>query len=160
MIEYNTVKFYRGLQDDIPIYERVPSAEVDAAWEELYACKKISLPHSHIHNYCRLRCRIARPEIGSHENDKFYMACSPRGGELRHCLRGFPPAALSCSSRIYFPRFLADNKMSSGHASPKFASRLQLHCKVKGTPAALHRRDQAGAHVFRRYQSHCVAVVG
>ncbi|KAK7018422.1 hypothetical protein R3P38DRAFT_2982688 [Favolaschia claudopus] len=35
-IEYMPVKFHRGLEDDIPIYERPPSAEVDEAWEQLY----------------------------------------------------------------------------------------------------------------------------
>ncbi|KAF8175490.1 hypothetical protein K438DRAFT_1979714 [Mycena galopus ATCC 62051] len=30
-IAYRTVKFHRGLQDDIPIYERPPSVDVDSA---------------------------------------------------------------------------------------------------------------------------------
>ncbi|KAJ7901118.1 hypothetical protein B0H14DRAFT_3123662 [Mycena olivaceomarginata] len=35
-IAYKTVKFHRGLQNDIPIYEQPPSNEVDKAWEGLY----------------------------------------------------------------------------------------------------------------------------
>ncbi|KAJ7922460.1 hypothetical protein B0H13DRAFT_1603672 [Mycena leptocephala] len=48
MVEYNTIKFHRGLQDDIPIYERMPSAEVDAAWEELYAYAASRVPKSEV----------------------------------------------------------------------------------------------------------------
>jgi hypothetical protein len=40
-VAYKAVKFHRGLQDDIPIYERPPSDEVDQAWEQLYACKHL-----------------------------------------------------------------------------------------------------------------------
>ncbi|KAF8157320.1 hypothetical protein K438DRAFT_1732313 [Mycena galopus ATCC 62051] len=45
-IEYNTVKFHRGLHDDIPIYELAPSGEVDAAWQELYAYAASRVPKS------------------------------------------------------------------------------------------------------------------
>ncbi|KAJ7479760.1 hypothetical protein FB451DRAFT_1131033 [Mycena latifolia] len=48
MIEYRTVKFHRGLQGDIPIYERSPSAEVDQAWEELYAYAASRVPKSEV----------------------------------------------------------------------------------------------------------------
>ncbi|KAJ7905894.1 hypothetical protein B0H13DRAFT_2233707 [Mycena leptocephala] len=36
-VEYNVVKFSRGLGNDIPIYEQKPSTAVDEAWRELYA---------------------------------------------------------------------------------------------------------------------------
>ncbi|KAF7334528.1 hypothetical protein MVEN_02282600 [Mycena venus] len=47
-VVYKTVKFHRGLEDDIPIYERPPSAEVDQAWEELYqyAASRIPKPEA------------------------------------------------------------------------------------------------------------------
>ncbi|KAJ6602798.1 hypothetical protein DFH09DRAFT_1355000 [Mycena vulgaris] len=48
MIAYHTVKFDRGLQEDIPIYERPPSAEVDQAWEELYAYAASRVPKSEV----------------------------------------------------------------------------------------------------------------
>ncbi|KAF7319353.1 hypothetical protein HMN09_00273000 [Mycena chlorophos] len=45
-IEYKQLKFHRGLADDIPIYERRRSPEVDAAWEELYAYAASRTSHS------------------------------------------------------------------------------------------------------------------
>ncbi|KAJ6472292.1 hypothetical protein C8R47DRAFT_1221798 [Mycena vitilis] len=47
-IAYKTVKFHRGLQDDIPIYERPPSAAVDQAWEELYEYAASRVPKSEV----------------------------------------------------------------------------------------------------------------
>ncbi|KAJ7186492.1 hypothetical protein C8R46DRAFT_1206495 [Mycena filopes] len=46
MITYKTVKFHRGLEDDIPIYERAPSPEVDKAWEDLYVYAASRIPKS------------------------------------------------------------------------------------------------------------------
>ncbi|KAJ7676339.1 hypothetical protein B0H17DRAFT_1139914 [Mycena rosella] len=48
MIKYETVKFHRGLHDNIPIYERPSSAEVDQAWEELYAYAASRVPKSEV----------------------------------------------------------------------------------------------------------------
>ncbi|KAJ7113012.1 hypothetical protein C8R44DRAFT_984859 [Mycena epipterygia] len=48
MITYQTVKFHRGLQEDIPIYERPPSAEVDEAWRKLYAYAASRVPKSEV----------------------------------------------------------------------------------------------------------------
>nr|GAT43304.1 predicted protein [Mycena chlorophos] len=45
-IEYKQLKFHRGLADDIPIYERRRSPEVDVAWEELYAYAASRIPHA------------------------------------------------------------------------------------------------------------------
>ncbi|KAJ7487306.1 hypothetical protein B0H11DRAFT_2230629 [Mycena galericulata] len=45
-IEYKTVKFHRGLHGDVPLYERPPSAEVDQAWEKLYAYAASRIPKS------------------------------------------------------------------------------------------------------------------
>ncbi|KAJ7263130.1 hypothetical protein B0H12DRAFT_1180740 [Mycena haematopus] len=47
-IAYETVKFHRGLQDDIPIYERPPSVDVDLAWEELYQYAASRVPRSEV----------------------------------------------------------------------------------------------------------------
>ncbi|KAJ7659338.1 hypothetical protein DFH06DRAFT_990005 [Mycena polygramma] len=47
-IAYKTVKFHRGLQDDIPIYERPPSAAVDQAWEGLYEYAASRVPKSEV----------------------------------------------------------------------------------------------------------------
>ncbi|KAJ6589321.1 hypothetical protein B0H19DRAFT_235640 [Mycena capillaripes] len=47
-IVYKKVKFHRGLEDDISIYERPPSAEVDQAWEELYAYAASRVPKSEV----------------------------------------------------------------------------------------------------------------
>ncbi|KAJ7741199.1 hypothetical protein DFH07DRAFT_751173, partial [Mycena maculata] len=47
-IEYQTVKFHRGLGDDIPAYERPPSPEVDLAWGELYAYSASRVPKSEV----------------------------------------------------------------------------------------------------------------
>ncbi|KAJ7019876.1 hypothetical protein C8F04DRAFT_1275782 [Mycena alexandri] len=46
MIVYQTVKFPRGLENDIPVYERAPSAKVDQAWEDLYAYAASRIPKS------------------------------------------------------------------------------------------------------------------
>ncbi|KAJ3722012.1 hypothetical protein F5878DRAFT_70349 [Lentinula raphanica] len=35
-VEYKTVKFHSGFGADLPIYDRPPSPEVDAAWDGLY----------------------------------------------------------------------------------------------------------------------------
>ncbi|KAJ7222515.1 hypothetical protein GGX14DRAFT_428972 [Mycena pura] len=47
-IKYKTIKFHRGLGDDVPIYERPPSAEVDQAWEALYAYAASRVPKSEV----------------------------------------------------------------------------------------------------------------
>ncbi|KAJ7906204.1 hypothetical protein B0H13DRAFT_1619603 [Mycena leptocephala] len=47
-VAYKVVKFHRGLQDDIPIYERPPSDEVDQAWEQLYAYAASRVPKSEV----------------------------------------------------------------------------------------------------------------
>ncbi|KAF7329963.1 FAD/NAD(P)-binding domain-containing protein [Mycena kentingensis (nom. inval.)] len=45
-IKYKQLKFHRGFADDVPIYERRPSPEVDAAWEDLYAYAATRIPRS------------------------------------------------------------------------------------------------------------------
>ncbi|KAJ6523043.1 hypothetical protein B0H19DRAFT_1277125 [Mycena capillaripes] len=48
IIEYKTVKFHRGLGDDVPLFEGPPSAEGDQAWEELYAYAASQIPKSEV----------------------------------------------------------------------------------------------------------------
>ncbi|KAJ7653983.1 hypothetical protein DFH06DRAFT_1203397 [Mycena polygramma] len=43
VVQHKLVKFTRGLDDDIPIYERRPSAAVDDAWSALYSVAQIKL---------------------------------------------------------------------------------------------------------------------
>ncbi|KAJ7033579.1 hypothetical protein C8F04DRAFT_1260834 [Mycena alexandri] len=45
-VEYQVVKFTRGVEDDIPIYEQRPSPEVDEAWRQLYAFSETSVSRS------------------------------------------------------------------------------------------------------------------
>ncbi|KAJ6614243.1 hypothetical protein B0H10DRAFT_1803924, partial [Mycena sp. CBHHK59/15] len=45
-VEYKTVKFTRGIEDDIPMYECCPSAAVDEAWEVLYQYAEMKVPRS------------------------------------------------------------------------------------------------------------------
>ncbi|KAJ7851490.1 hypothetical protein B0H14DRAFT_2355232, partial [Mycena olivaceomarginata] len=40
------VKFTRGVEDDIPIYERRPSAKVDEAWHQLYSVAETKISKS------------------------------------------------------------------------------------------------------------------
>ncbi|KAJ7643127.1 hypothetical protein DFH06DRAFT_1301455 [Mycena polygramma] len=43
VVQHKLVKFTRGLADDIPIYERRPSAAVDNAWSALYSVAQIKM---------------------------------------------------------------------------------------------------------------------
>ncbi|KAJ7336088.1 hypothetical protein DFH08DRAFT_706265, partial [Mycena albidolilacea] len=45
-IRQKIVKFTRGVEDDIPIYERRPSAEVDEAWHQLYSVAETKISKS------------------------------------------------------------------------------------------------------------------
>ncbi|KAJ7301954.1 hypothetical protein DFH08DRAFT_723632 [Mycena albidolilacea] len=46
VVRHRIVKFTRGLGDDIPIYERRPSATVDEAWHELYSVAETRISKS------------------------------------------------------------------------------------------------------------------
>ncbi|KIK70428.1 hypothetical protein GYMLUDRAFT_32436 [Collybiopsis luxurians FD-317 M1] len=43
-VEYETVKFHSGFGPDLPIYDRAPSPEVDAAWDGLYEFALTKVP--------------------------------------------------------------------------------------------------------------------
>ncbi|KAJ7153294.1 hypothetical protein C8R46DRAFT_912510 [Mycena filopes] len=45
-VETKIIKFTRGVEDDIPIYEQRPSPAVDDAWRELYAFSETSVSRS------------------------------------------------------------------------------------------------------------------
>ncbi|KAJ7160009.1 hypothetical protein C8R43DRAFT_349437 [Mycena crocata] len=68
MISYKTVKFHRGLADDIPVYEQRPSPEVDAAWEELYAYAASRIPKSEAVKMTNTTWPIL------HDEDNYFMA--------------------------------------------------------------------------------------
>ncbi|KAJ7926465.1 hypothetical protein B0H13DRAFT_1599551, partial [Mycena leptocephala] len=48
MIEYKTMKFHRGAEEDVPLFERSPSVEGDLAWRELYAYAASRVPKSEV----------------------------------------------------------------------------------------------------------------
>ncbi|KAJ6568675.1 hypothetical protein B0H19DRAFT_938236, partial [Mycena capillaripes] len=48
IIEYKTIKFHRGVGDDVPVFERSPSAEGDQAWEGLYADAASRVPKAEV----------------------------------------------------------------------------------------------------------------
>ncbi|KAJ7463822.1 hypothetical protein B0H11DRAFT_2231542 [Mycena galericulata] len=48
VIQYKTVKFNRGLRDDIPLFDSAPSIEGDEAWKDLYAYSIVKIPKSEV----------------------------------------------------------------------------------------------------------------
>ncbi|KAJ3994953.1 hypothetical protein F5050DRAFT_387911 [Lentinula boryana] len=46
VVEYKTVKFHSGFGADLPIYDRPPSPEVDAAWDGLYEFALTKVPRN------------------------------------------------------------------------------------------------------------------
>ncbi|KAJ6473932.1 hypothetical protein DFH09DRAFT_953435, partial [Mycena vulgaris] len=46
VVQHKLVKFTRGLADDVPVYERPPSAAVDEAWRELYSVAATKMSRS------------------------------------------------------------------------------------------------------------------
>ncbi|KAJ7459260.1 hypothetical protein FB451DRAFT_1004075, partial [Mycena latifolia] len=46
VISQKIIRFTRGLADDVPVYERVPSAAVDEAWKELYSVAATKMSRS------------------------------------------------------------------------------------------------------------------
>ncbi|KAF7365992.1 hypothetical protein MVEN_00475100 [Mycena venus] len=46
VVRQKIVKFTRGVEDDIPIYERRPSDAVDAAWRDLWSVAQTRIPRS------------------------------------------------------------------------------------------------------------------
>ncbi|KAJ6539857.1 hypothetical protein DFH09DRAFT_1090169 [Mycena vulgaris] len=46
VIRHELVRFTRGVEEDIPIYERPPSPAVDLAWRALYAYSETKIPRS------------------------------------------------------------------------------------------------------------------
>ncbi|KIJ33401.1 hypothetical protein M422DRAFT_52453 [Sphaerobolus stellatus SS14] len=43
-VEYFNVKFHRGLKDDVPLYEEIPSTASDEAWEALWNVSYLMVP--------------------------------------------------------------------------------------------------------------------
>ncbi|KAJ7124649.1 hypothetical protein C8R43DRAFT_1147370 [Mycena crocata] len=46
LLTYQTVRFHRGLEGDVPIYEQPPSATVDEAWKNLWDGAASRIPKS------------------------------------------------------------------------------------------------------------------
>ncbi|KAJ7057152.1 hypothetical protein C8F01DRAFT_1257073 [Mycena amicta] len=116
-IKHKQLKFHRNLEDDIQIYERRPSPQVDAAWEELYAYAASRVPKSEVEKMTNKTW----PVVGEPGNyvialevfhqlhclDMIRQRLHPGGGNytaisekhMRHCI-GAIRQALMCSADI------------------------------------------------------------
>ncbi|KAH7881227.1 uncharacterized protein C8R40DRAFT_1164633 [Lentinula edodes] len=77
-IEYKTVKFHSGFGADLPIYDRPPSPEVDAAWASLYEFALNKVPR----NEAILMTNQTYPILGE---EGYYMIALDVFHQL-HCL--------------------------------------------------------------------------
>jgi len=73
------VKFTRGLEDDVPIYERRPSPKVDEAWQDIYFPFMASKVHR---SQAELMVNTTYPSIG----EKDYYVTSLDVFHQIHCL--------------------------------------------------------------------------
>ncbi|KAJ4485578.1 hypothetical protein J3R30DRAFT_1378097 [Lentinula aciculospora] len=131
-IDYKTVKFHSGFGADLPIYDRPPSPEVDAAWDGLYEFALNKVPR----NEAVLLPNRTYPILGEEDH---YMIALDVFHQL-HCLNEMRKAMYP----EYYP--ITGEGIHTPHMQHCLSSlRQSITCSVDITPIVWQWSNQSQA---------------